>query len=137
MRADDYPAVAAIWTAAGLPHQSRGRDSEERIREQLSRESSIYLVAESAGTVIGSLLVTHDLRKGWLNRLAVTPEWQGQGVATALVGKAEEELRALGIGVCAVQVRRGNRSSRRLFAGLGYQESEDILYCSKRTGREE
>jgi len=137
MREEDYAAVAAIWKSASLPHQANGRDTEERVREQLGKESSIYLVAEAGGEVIGLVLVTHDLRKGWLNRLAVTPEWQGKGVGSALVRRAEEELEALGIGIYAVLIHRGNRRSRQLFAELGYQESEDIVYCSKRVGREE
>lgn len=137
MREEDFAAVTVVWKSAGLPHQARGRDSEERMGKQLGLESSIYLVAEAGGTVVGLVLVTHDLRKGWLNRLAVMPEWQGRGVGSALVRRAEEELEALGIGIFAVLIHRSNRHSRHLFAELGYQESEDIVYCSKRVGREE
>lgn len=137
MREEDLAAVTAVWQSAGLPHQAHGRDNEERIREQMGKESSIYLVAEAGGAIVGLVLVTHDLRKGWLNRLAVAPEWQGRGVGSALVRRAEEELEALGIGVYAVLIHRSNRHSRKLFAELGYQESEDIVYCSKRVGREE
>lgn len=64
MRPEDYEAVADIWTRSGLPFQPRGRDSERRIREQLESDSSIYLVAEDRGKVVGTVLVTHDLRKG-------------------------------------------------------------------------
>ncbi|TFG54913.1 MAG: GNAT family N-acetyltransferase [Methanomassiliicoccus sp.] len=84
MRPEDYGTVAAIWKAAHLPHQPQGRDSEMRVREQLEKDISLYLVAESEGEVIGSLLVTHDLRKGWLNRLAVRQDRQGRGVASSL-----------------------------------------------------
>ena len=46
MRSEDYSAVADIWVRSGLPYQPRGRDSEERVREQMERGSSIFLVAE-------------------------------------------------------------------------------------------
>ena len=94
MRPEDYVDVADIWVRSGLPFQPRGRDAEERILEQLEKDSSIYLVAEDRGKVVGVVLVTHDLRKGWLNRLAVPPEEQGKGIARMLVRRAEEELSA-------------------------------------------
>lgn len=134
MRAGDYPAVANIWAGSGLPYQPRGRDSEDRIGEQMARDSSIFLVAEDRGKVVGVVLVTHDLRKGWLNRLAVLPEEQGKGIAKLLVRRAEEELAALGISVFAVQIHAHNQASRRLFAELDYKEHPDIVYCSKRSG---
>jgi ribosomal protein S18 acetylase RimI-like enzyme len=134
MRPEDYAAVADIWIRSGLPFQPRGRDSEERIREQLERDSSIFLVAEERGKVIGAVLVTHDLRKGWLNRLAVSPEAQGRGTAKELVRRAEQELSAIGVKVFAVQIHEHNERSRKLFAELGYQEHTDIVYCSKRSG---
>jgi len=137
MRSDDYAEVAGIWMRSGLPYQPRGRDSEERVREQLGKDSSIYLVAEDHGKVVGVVLVTHDLRKGWLNRLAVPPEEQGKGIAKELVSRAEQELSARGINIFAVQVHEHNHRSRKLFAELGYQEHHDIVYCSKRHGSEE
>jgi len=137
MRPEDYAEVAEIWTRSGLPYQPRGRDTEERILEQMERDSSIYLVAEDRGKVVGVLLVTHDLRKGWLNRLAVMPEEQGRGIARELVHRAEEELSAVGVNIFAVQIHQHNRRSRKLFAELGYHEHDDIVYFSKRDGPDE
>lgn len=137
MRPEDYADVADIWVRSGLPYQPRGRDTEERILEQLESDSSIYLVAEDRGKVVGVVLVTHDLRKGWLNRLAVPPEEQGRGIARELVRRAEEELSSLGINIFAVQVHHHNRRSRKLFAELGYHEHDDIVYLSKRSGPDE
>ena len=137
MLPDDYERVADIWMRSGLPYQPRGRDSQERTREQLARDSSIYLVAEDRGSIVGVLLVTHDLRKGRLNRLAVPPEEQGKGIAKELVRRAEEELASLGVRIMAVQVHESNERSRALFAELGYQEHRDIVHCSKGFGPDE
>ena len=137
MLPQDYEAVASIWASSGLPYQPQGRDSRERLLQQLEKECCIYLVAEDGGKVVGSLLVTHDFRKGWLNRLAVDPERQGQGIARSLVRRAEEELEARGVRIFAAQIHRHNLKSREMFARLGYLEHEDIVYCSKRPGGEE
>ncbi|NLX46647.1 MAG: GNAT family N-acetyltransferase [Euryarchaeota archaeon] len=111
-----------------------GKGLWERALEQVGRDPSIYLVAEDRGGIVGAVLATHDLRKGWLNRSAVLPEEQGRGIARQLVQRAEEELASLGVNITAVQVHEGNRRSRRLFAELGHLEHEDIVYCSKRPG---
>lgn len=137
MLPDDIPAVIDIWMRSGLPYQPRGRDSAERLREQMDGDSSMFLVAEERGAIVGVVLVTHDMRKGWLNRLAVLPEEQGKGIAKELVRRAEEEISALGIGVFAVQIHGRNKRSRQLFAELGYVEHPDIVYLSKRSGPEE
>jgi len=137
MRPEDYLSVETIWKASGLSYQPYGRDSYERVVEQSRKESSIYLVAEDDGVVVGSLLVTHDFRKGWMNRLAVAPERQGEGIASSLVERAEDELSAIGVSIFAAQIHRHNHRSRRLFSELGYEEHEDIVYCSKRPGRDE
>ncbi len=137
MRPDDYSQVVDIWVGSGLPFQPRGRDSQERIGRQLGMGSSIFLVAEDRGEIVGTVLVTHDLRKGWLNRLAVRTEDQGRGIAKMLVRRAEEELSAQGVNVFAVQIHKGNERSRKLFAELGYIEHENIVYCSKRSGPDE
>lgn len=137
MTPGDLEEVAAIWDRAGLPYQPRGRDSRQRLIEQMGRECCIFLVAEEEGRIVGSLLATHDFRKGWLNRLAVDPVRQGEGVGPELVKAAEKELEAAGVRIYAAQIHRHNRRSRELFARLGYQEHEDIVYCSKRPGGEE
>ncbi len=134
MRPEDYADVADIWVRSGLPFQPRGRDAEERILEQLEKDTSIYLLAEDRGKVVGVVLVTHDLRKGWLNRLAVPPEEQGEGVARMLVRRAEEELTALGITGLAGQVHKHNHRARKLFAELGYHEHDNIVYFSQSSG---
>ncbi|MDD1772224.1 MAG: GNAT family N-acetyltransferase [Methanomassiliicoccales archaeon] len=128
----DYDAVTDVWNASGLPVRPKGRDSKERVLRQIGEEGAFYLVAESEGDVIGVLLTTHDTRKGWLNRLAVRPEWRGRGVATALVHRAEDELRAMDIRVYSVLIHADNSASRHLFNELGYKEHDDIVYLSKR-----
>jgi N-acetylglutamate synthase len=132
MTEEDYDAVTDVWNASGLPVKQKGRDSKESVLRQIGEGGTFFLVAESEGDVIGVLLTTHDTRKGWLNRLAVRPEWRGRGVATALVHLAEDELRTLDIRVYSVLIHADNSASRHLFDELGYREHDDIVYLSKR-----
>ena len=51
----------------------------ERLAAELEGDRSVFLAAELEGQIVGVVLGTHDGRKGWINRLAVTPESSASG----------------------------------------------------------
>jgi GNAT superfamily N-acetyltransferase len=54
------------------------------------------LVAVSEGVIVGTLAYGLQNREGHLRGMAVLPEWQGTGVAAALLQSAEEAFRGRG-----------------------------------------
>jgi len=136
MRMADYRSVVDLWTEAGLPFRPQGRDSKESIGREISFGSADFLVAESDGKIIGSVLCTNDGRKLWINRLCVLPGWQRKGVASVLLAEAEKRAEARGLTVIACLIHEDNAPSREFFAEKGYELGEDILYYSKRKGPE-
>jgi len=72
--------------------------------------------------------------KGWINRLAVDPTYQGQEVAEQLVRTAEEALKKYGAKIFCALIELPNDRSTRLFQRMGYSVHEDIVYVSKREG---
>jgi len=129
---DDYAALISLWEKAGLPYKPEGRDSKENIKRQIGQDCSIYLVAEIDGKIIGSVLATHDGRKGWINRIAVAPEYRKRGIAAKLVEEVENRIRQLGIDIIACLVEDWNTSSMEVFEKLGYTKHRDIIYFTKR-----
>jgi ribosomal protein S18 acetylase RimI-like enzyme len=132
LRPEDYDALVALWEAAGLPYKPKGRDSREAITHQLKLPTAIYLVAELDGTMVGSVLGTHDGRKGFINRLAVDPAYRGRGIARRLVAEVERRLENLGIEIVEALIEDWNEVSMKVFERLGYVKHPDILYYSKR-----
>ena len=94
------------------------------------------LVAEEDGRVIGVVIGSHDWRKGWINRLAVLPEFRGKGVAKSLIVKAEEEFARIGINVIAATIFDDNNASIRTSESLGYTRYDNVKYFSKRKKKE-
>jgi ribosomal protein S18 acetylase RimI-like enzyme len=78
------------------------------------------------------VVATDDGRKGWINRLAVSPEARRGGIAKALVGAAEAVLAARGILIISCLIEGENEPSLGLFASLGYARQDDIVYHARR-----
>ncbi len=91
---------------------------------------------EGGGTLIGSILASHDNRRGWINRLAVHPEHRHKEVGQALMKAAEVWLGSVGIRIFAVLVETWNEPSLAFFKDAGYLLHDDIVYFSKREGPE-
>lgn len=131
-RLDDYERVMELWRQCQLPLKPEGRDSLEEVRRQLELPQVIFLVAEVEGEVVGTVLATHDGRKGWINRLAVDPAFRGQGLAQELVKVAERELEAAGLQMFAALIEEDNLPSINLFKKLGYAFHPDIKYFTRK-----
>jgi len=131
-RMEDYDAVIALWDDAQLPYRPEGRDRRDKIEHELEQGNAIFLIAEINGKLVGSVLGTHDGRKGWVNRVAVDSEFRRQNIARRLVAEVEDKLSKLGIEVIACLIEDWNTSSMRVFERLGYKKEENIVYFTKR-----
>lgn len=133
MTTEDYDAVVKIWQTAEIDFCSVGRESRQAIEKQIAEFPTLTLVAQDNGDIVGVVLGTHDHRKGWINRLAVSPEYRRRGVAAVLLSRVETEFKALGIEVYAALVKAENDASAAFFERRGYSTMENVRYFSKRT----
>ncbi len=129
---EDIPVIVDIWVKSGLPIRSKGRDAPENLAKQLIEPNLWILIAEESGVIVGVVLVTHDTRKGWINRLAIQPSRIKEGIATKLLQAAEKSLYEIGIKVIALLIKDDNLTSRAFFEKENYQYSKEIAYYSKR-----
>jgi ribosomal protein S18 acetylase RimI-like enzyme len=129
----DYERVLEIWTEGQLPVKPHGRDSRANIERQLLLPNVVFLVAEAEGRVVGTVLATHDGRKGWINRLAVDASLRNRGLGRRLVSEAEKRLAAMGMEIFACLIEDWNEASMEVFERLGYTKHAEVLYFAKRT----
>jgi len=127
----DYNAIVHLWHQAGLKSvRLRGRDSRDAFAAQLAAGQRVTGL-EDGNQLIGAVLVTHDTRKGWINRLAIHPDYRWKGYGSQLIAAAERELREMGFRIFAVLIEADNDASRELFAHEGHG-TNDVVYVSKR-----
>ncbi len=66
--------------------------------------------------------------RGYLQRLAVDPEFQGLGIGRMLVNDSFRWLRQRSVTVSMVNTQESNRTALRLYEGVGYRrQSEGLL----------
>lgn len=115
-------------------------------------------VAEINGSIAGVSAITTDQDQeyaevGWdlnetaivTHRLAVSPQFHGQGVAVALMQKAEDEAIRRGINTLRIDTNSMNKATQQLFPKMGYVFAGEIglsyrpglrFYCyEKRLGQ--
>jgi ribosomal protein S18 acetylase RimI-like enzyme len=131
---EDYDRVMELWAEGGLPLKPLGRDSRDNIAKQLRQPNVLFLVAEEGEgrRVIGTVLATHDGRKGWINRLAVDAALRKRGIGARLVREAERRLEELGMDILACLIEDDNAVSMAVFEKLGYKKHPEIIYFAKR-----
>lgn len=129
---DSYDKLIELWCKSKLPYRPEGRDSREEIRKQIEDDHCNIIGAFDGEKMIGSIIVSWNGRKGWINRLSVVPEYRRMGIARRLVEFGEEWLRGKGAMIICCQIEDWNRGSIAFFKKVGYKLHEDIYYLSKR-----
>lgn len=128
----DYEEMTKLWSRANLPFKPKGRDSKKAIEKQMRANPEFFLGAFENNRLVGTVIISCDTRKGWINRLAVDPNYRRRGIAKALIAKSEKKLRKRGIKIFCALIEDSNTASCELFRKCGYVEHRDITYLSKR-----
>ena len=131
LRRTDYDGVIALLAVSKMDPHTRGRESPAAYRRQLAAFPATYLGAFDGDRLVGCAFGTHDVRKAWINRLAVHPEYRRRGIATSLVREVERRFRRQGMEMFVAVIDEGNRTSRALFRSLGY-DLWNITYARKK-----
>jgi ribosomal protein S18 acetylase RimI-like enzyme len=133
---NNYEEIIKLWTRASLPYRKKGRDRKEAIATEMKANPEFFLGAFEDNSLVGMVIISCDMRKGWLNRLAVDPNYRHCGIAKALIAESEKTLRKHGIRIFCALIEDNNTASKKLFNECGYMEHRDIIYFSKRDSNE-
>ena len=132
MKPSEFDSLINIWKKSSLPFKPEGRDIKDNIKQQLLIETNRIFVAEINEKLVGAIIASHNGRKGWINRLAVLPEFRGKGIASSLMKKAEEFFLSNNIKIFACLIEDWNKISMKYFQNKDYLEHKDIIYFTKK-----
>jgi GNAT superfamily N-acetyltransferase len=131
---DSYDSLIALWNKAYLSYRPEGRDAREEMKIEFEKNPDLIIGAFEGNELIGAIIGTDDGRKGWINRLAVDPNYRQKGIATRLIHALESALKKRGRRIICTLIEDWNVNSLSLFKNAGYVTHDDIHYLSKREG---
>lgn len=97
--------------------------SRRLLEEQLVLPGAISLAAEGEnGMVLGYAGAQTVLDEGYVNNVAVRPEFRRRGVARRLMEELQRYGEKMRLAFLTLEVRESNHAARNLYAKLGYLE---------------
>jgi ribosomal protein S18 acetylase RimI-like enzyme len=125
----DEDAVVALWQQCDLVRP--WNDPRKDIRRKLEVNPELFLVGILDHQVVASVMAGYEGHRGWLNYLAVSPEFQRSGLARKIVAEAERLLRAAGCPKINLQIRTSNHGVIEFYRRLGYA-ADEVVSMGKR-----
>ena len=112
----DYEAVSRLWGSIERGVRIGRSDTLPEVEKKLARDPDLFLVAESAGGIIGSVIGGFDGRRGLIYHLAVESSFRGMGIGSRLMNEVEARLHAKGCLKCYLLVTNDNPGRRRILS---------------------
>jgi len=125
-----------LWNKSSLPIKPQGRDTKKNIKYQMQIENNRFFVADYQHQIIGAVIASHNGRKGWINRLAILPEFRSRGIATSLIKRSEEFFVTHNIKIFACLIEDWNDESMTFFHKNDFTSHKDIIYFTKKVDPE-
>jgi ribosomal protein S18 acetylase RimI-like enzyme len=117
---EDYEHIHQLWEAMEKGVRVGRSDTRAEIEKKIARDPDLFLVAEHAEKIIGSVIGGFDGRRGLLYHLAVAREFRGQGIGTRLLDEVESRLRAKGCLKCYLMVTPENDEAAQYYQQHGW-----------------
>jgi len=127
----DYEQVYKLWGAMEKGVRVSRSDSLDEIKKKIARDPDLFLVAESNGAIIGSVIGGFDGRRGMVYHLAVASGFRGAGVGSRLMDELESRLHSKGCLKCYLLVTLDNSEAESYYQRRGWKRMDDIQIYGK------
>ncbi|QMU98498.1 GNAT family N-acetyltransferase [Microbacterium esteraromaticum] len=130
-RADEEYAQERVAAGADPSIEAARATAAAQMAEMLpdgprTRGQRMWTVRDGAGERVGILWVALRDGFGFINDISLDESRRGQGIGTQVLRAAAAEMRAVGLGVLALNVFGSNDAARRLYAREGFRETETL-----------
>ena len=123
-----------MWEAMEKGVRVSRSDSLDEIEKKIARDPELFLVAESNGMIIGSVIGGFDGRRGMVYHLAVASEFRGMGIGSRLMDELESRLRSKGCLKCYLLVTHDNSEAEAYYQHRDWKRMDDLYIYGKELG---
>jgi len=115
---EDEDALVALWEMCELtvPWNNTHKD----IARKLQVQPELFLVGILDNSLIATVMGGYDGHRGWINYLAVHPDFQRKRYGQEIMNSVETGLREMGCPKINLQIRRGNDKKASFYEKLGF-----------------
>ena len=126
---EDEDALVALWKMCELtvPWNNPHKD----IARKLQVQPELLLVGILDNSLIATVMGGYEGHRGWINYLAVNPDFQGKGYGQEIMNSVETGLREMGCPKINLQIRRGNDKIASFYQKLGFT-NDHVVSMGKR-----
>lgn len=126
---DDQKAVIELWQKCNVvrPQNNPYRDIERKLKVN----PELFLVGLIDGKIVATVMGGYEGHRGWLNYLAVHPDYQKTGLGKQIVKAIEDKLSAMGCPKINLQIRTNNLSAIYFYERIGYK-NDYVISMGKR-----
>jgi ribosomal protein S18 acetylase RimI-like enzyme len=128
-RSEDETTIVDLWLRCGLVHPAN--DPRKDIFRKSKVRPDLFLVGTHGGNIVASVMVGYEGHRGWINYLAVDPDYQKRGFGRMMMEEAERVLRAEGCPKINLQVRTSNVDVLAFYRAIGFLQ-DDVVSFGKR-----
>jgi ribosomal protein S18 acetylase RimI-like enzyme len=128
---EDYPAARFLWENAGSGIHIRASDEPVEIQKKLQRDPDLFLVAETNGQLIGTVIGGFDGRRGLIYHLVVDAAFRQHGIGSLLMDEVERRLRSKGCLKCYLMVTVENKNAIRFYEARGWEHMDTVYTYAK------
>jgi ribosomal protein S18 acetylase RimI-like enzyme len=127
----DYESAVRLWQSMDKGVHFGRSDVPSEIEKKLACDPNLFLVAESDGELVGTVIGGFDGRRGMIYHLAVAHAHRRRGVAEALLREIENRLVARGCIRAFLLVHAENEEARALYEKQDWVLLTDNVVYSK------
>ncbi len=125
---NDYESVIDLWKLAGLK-LSRS-DTYEGLKVKLKRDPDLFFVMEEEKRIIGVVMGSFDGRRGWINHLAVHPEYQGKKLGQQIIDELQRRFKEIGCEKMNLLIEQSNENVQSFYEKQGFKK-HDLIFMEK------
>lgn len=133
-QSEDQEQVIELWQACDLLRP--WNDPRKDIQRKLARDPELFFVGTLNKIIIASVMAGYEGHRGWINYLAVQPEFQRSGFGRQLLQHVEATLKAIGCPKINLQIRDTNNQAMEFYLKMGYQ-IDQVIGMGKRLENDE
>ena len=126
---EDQAAVIELWQACALVVP--WNDPVKDIARKLKVDADLFLVGESRGEIVATVMGGYEGHRGWINYLAVSPQHQRKGYGREIMEFVEQRIQLMGCPKINLQIRGTNTQAAAFYQAIGY-DIENAIGLGKR-----